>query len=50
MLLTKLKKEKNGEIINEDAGATKLDIVFNEFISKGESQFKSITMPHMESK
>lgn len=50
VLLTKLKKEKNGEIINEDAGATKLDYAFNEFISKGDSQFKSITMPHFAPK
>ena len=44
-MLTKVKKQKDGEIVIEGTGAAKMDQAFSDFIDKGESQYKTITMP-----
>jgi hypothetical protein len=44
-MLTKYKKQRGDETFIEDSGTSKLDVSFNHFIDKNESQFKLITMP-----
>lgn len=48
-MLTKVKKLKDGEIIIDGTGASKMDQAFTDFIEKNESQYKNITMPKQRS-
>lgn len=45
-MLTKVKKQKDGEIVIEGTGASIMDQAFSDFIEKSDSQYKTITMPN----
>lgn len=45
VMLTKVKKQKEGQIVVEDTGSALLDVKLNHFIEVNDSKFKTITMP-----
>lgn len=45
VMLTKVKKQKEGVVTIDDTGSAKLDVTLNKFVNNSDSQFKTITMP-----